>query len=340
LIFFLFSLFIPIIDSIPAYAAAPPGPQAIKNGTFFWYDRYTIHAKIGEKTYYARFKADGGFNYYIKNSDCYGRIQFYRNVYGDFTPDAPAPTKAQVDMDYIDPASSSSDCRNTDEVDGFPNQFPNIDIGKPGNFNIFFRVSEDGRHLIDVSDDGNDYTQSGQYANLFVRDSENGASCQDVIQVNRSNGTYKSYEIDKNGDGSKPPASIHAANDCKITGRASDYAAMAVNQKLGDPNNLKNNPNPGGPGGGGGGEDNELTDCDLQVSNPLSWILCPVIDLGANGTDWLFQNVIEPLLSDIPLSVNPKDDFFQAWQGFRFIANVILVIGMLGIVYSMARGDR
>lgn len=92
--------------------------------------------------------------------------------------------------------------------------------------------------------------------------------------------------------------------------------------------------------GAGGDDDNELTDCDLQVSNPLSWILCPVIDLGANGTDWLFQNVIEPLLADIPLSLDPKDSFFQAWQGFRFIANIILVIGMLGIVYSMARGDR
>lgn len=102
-----------------------------------------------------------------------------------------------------------------------------------------------------------------------------------------------------------------------------------------------NNPsNPSGGGGAAGPEDNELTDCDLKLSNPLSWILCPIIDLGANSTDWLFQNAIEPLLSDIPLSVNPENDFFKAWQGFRFIANIILIIGMLGIVYSMARGDR
>lgn len=96
----------------------------------------------------------------------------------------------------------------------------------------------------------------------------------------------------------------------------------------------------GGGGGGGAAEDNELTDCDLKASNPLSWIICPIIDAGANGTDWIFQNIIEPLLSDIPLSTDPRNEFFKAWQGFRLIANIILVIGMLGIVYSMARGDR
>lgn len=96
----------------------------------------------------------------------------------------------------------------------------------------------------------------------------------------------------------------------------------------------------GAPGAGLAPSDEALSDCDTKLLNPLSWILCPVIDIGANGSDYIFQNIIEPLLSDIPLSTDPNDDFFKAWQGFRFIANIILVGGMLGIVYSMARGDK
>ena len=90
----------------------------------------------------------------------------------------------------------------------------------------------------------------------------------------------------------------------------------------------------------GNTEDEQVADCDTKLLNPLSWILCPVIDIGANGSDFIFQKIVEPLLSDIPLSTRPDHEFFKAWQGFRFIANTILVIGMLGIVYSMARGDK
>lgn len=87
-------------------------------------------------------------------------------------------------------------------------------------------------------------------------------------------------------------------------------------------------------------EDKPVADCDTKLLNPLSWIICPIIDIGANGSDAIFRDIIKPLLSDIPLSTDPGDDFFRAWQGFRFIANLILVGGMLGIVYSMARGDK
>lgn len=105
---------------------------------------------------------------------------------------------------------------------------------------------------------------------------------------------------------------------------------------------LSNNPEGTTPGSGGGTgpEDEQVADCDTKLLNPLSWIICPVIDIGANGSDYIFQNIVEPLLSDIPLSTDPNNDFFKAWQGFRFIANIILVSGMLGIVYSMARGDK
>lgn len=84
-----------------------------------------------------------------------------------------------------------------------------------------------------------------------------------------------------------------------------------------------------GPGG--------LADCDL-TSNPLSWIVCPIIDLGANLTDFMFQNIINPLLSDVPISAERGDPVYKAWQGFRLIANLMLVVSMLMIVYAQTRG--
>lgn len=339
-VLFLFSLAVPIINSVTVYAEAPPSPQAIKKGNFTWYDRYTIHATIGGKTYYARFKEDGGFNYYFKNSDCYGRIQFYRNVYGNFAPDAPAPGKAKVDMDFMDPTLTSPDCQNTDEVNGFPGEFPNIDIGKPGNFNIFFIVAEDGRHLLDVSDDHNDYTQSNKYANLFVRDSEDGDHCQDVIQVNKARGTYKSYEMDEDSDGGKPPASVHAANDCQIIDGDSDYANVNVDQKLGEAQRLKNDVNPDDPSVSAGGAtgDDETPACGTGLS--LGWIICGITEAVQSFGDWVFKGYIQPMMEKNPLSTDPKDPFYQSWQGFRFLANLLLIVSLLAVVYSQTRGGN
>lgn len=84
-------------------------------------------------------------------------------------------------------------------------------------------------------------------------------------------------------------------------------------------------------------DDDTTADCDTKLTNPLSWILCPIVDIGSSASDYVFNSILEPLLSDIPLD---DKSFFKAWQGFRFIANVVLIGGMLGIVYSMARGDR
>lgn len=94
--------------------------------------------------------------------------------------------------------------------------------------------------------------------------------------------------------------------------------------------------NGAGAGGGGSGGD----DCDVKATSPLSWIICPVIDLGQNMTDFVFKKFIEPFMENVPVSTDPRDSTYKAWQQFRIIANVLLIGTMLAVVYAQLKGDR
>lgn len=87
-------------------------------------------------------------------------------------------------------------------------------------------------------------------------------------------------------------------------------------------------------------EPGSLSDCDTELSSPLSWIMCPLIDLGASLTDFVFKDIAKPLLSDIPIDSESDNPAYRAWQGFRFLANIMLIGSMLAIVYAQARGDK
>lgn len=81
-------------------------------------------------------------------------------------------------------------------------------------------------------------------------------------------------------------------------------------------------------------------DCDTADGGPLQWIICPIIDLGANFTDGVFRNFVRPLLEDIPIGNDPSDGGYRAWQGFRALGNIMLAGCLLAIVYAQARGDK
>lgn len=87
-------------------------------------------------------------------------------------------------------------------------------------------------------------------------------------------------------------------------------------------------------------EPGSLSDCDTELSSPLSWMMCPLIDLGTSLTDFVFKDIVKPLLSDIPVSPETDDPAYRAWQGFRFLANIMLIGTMLAIVYAQVRGDK
>ncbi len=82
------------------------------------------------------------------------------------------------------------------------------------------------------------------------------------------------------------------------------------------------------------------TDCDTLDGGPLQWILCPIINLGANGTDYIFNQMIKPLLTDVPVGNSPEDRGYQAWQSFRVLGNVFLVGCLLAIVFAQVRTPK
>lgn len=112
---------------------------------------------------------------------------------------------------------------------------------------------------------------------------------------------------------------------------------------------LRKNPQGSTPGSNGSGagnngqDDEQLADCDAKLSSVLSWILCPIIDMASNTTDFIYGKVIKPMLDDSPVSAEangPSSGPYKAWQGFRILGNIILIGAMLALVYGTTRGGQ
>ena len=80
-------------------------------------------------------------------------------------------------------------------------------------------------------------------------------------------------------------------------------------------------------------------DCNAQASSPISWIICPIIDLMAGFSDFVFKGIVTPLLADVPISTDPNDGGYKAWQQFRILGNIVLVGAMLAVVYAQIKGQ-
>ncbi len=85
---------------------------------------------------------------------------------------------------------------------------------------------------------------------------------------------------------------------------------------------------------------NDQPDCDLQLKSTLSWIICPLVDLGVGLTDTILSNFVQPFLDSVPVSTETKSGTYKAWQQFRVLANVLLIGTLLVVVYSQIKGDR
>lgn len=70
----------------------------------------------------------------------------------------------------------------------------------------------------------------------------------------------------------------------------------------------------------------------------LNWILCPIFNATAGMADWLFAQVVEPLLRSTPISTDPSDPSYRAWSNFRIYGNIFLVIALLVIVFGQSIG--
>lgn len=113
---------------------------------------------------------------------------------------------------------------------------------------------------------------------------------------------------------------------------AGDYAkVIAANASDDNPNNDNNN------SGGTNGLSEDNPTCETS-GNPMTWIMCPIFNGVADFSDWMFRNMVEPLLRVSPVSTDPADGSFQVWSSFRLYGNIFLVISMLVIVFGQAIG--
>jgi hypothetical protein len=70
----------------------------------------------------------------------------------------------------------------------------------------------------------------------------------------------------------------------------------------------------------------------------LNWILCPVFNTVSGFCNWLFDNLVQPLLRSAPISTNSADPSFKIWSNFRIYGDVFLVIALLVVVFGQSLG--
>lgn len=74
--------------------------------------------------------------------------------------------------------------------------------------------------------------------------------------------------------------------------------------------------------------------CEVKLNTPLSWLLCPVLNLA----DRVIGHFIEDTILN-RLDFNIKDDAVKAdvvWSGFRSLANIVFVIAFLVAIFGQA----
>lgn len=180
----------------------------------------------------------------------------------------------------------------------------------------------------------------------LIRNSPNWKDCANIqLRLDLALGCAEGmFEENSNGKWNIPASRL---NDCKNKLKAAGQVRILNADGSRAPAPYKANDENQGDGTAAGGADalsqedgNDEVDCDLQFSSPPSWFICPLIDLGVNMTDTVFQNIIKPMLENVPVSADPEKGVYIAWQQFRLIANVLLVGSLLVIVYSQARGGK
>lgn len=99
---------------------------------------------------------------------------------------------------------------------------------------------------------------------------------------------------------------------------------------------------PGSSGGQAKGSENDkdLADCSASGFSPLSWIICPIIDMASGTSDYIFGKIIQPILENVDITTETNNGAYQAWQGFRILGNIILIGAMLALVYGTTRGGQ
>jgi Sec-independent protein translocase protein TatA len=102
----------------------------------------------------------------------------------------------------------------------------------------------------------------------------------------------------------------------------------------GDPGNGGGGSNGGGSNGGGTGPE---VNCSTKLLNPLTWFMCPLIELATKTVKALDGEIMDLLEIDVGKELNEKSGdgkkYYESWSTFRFIAlSLLVVIGLIMII--------
>lgn len=89
--------------------------------------------------------------------------------------------------------------------------------------------------------------------------------------------------------------------------------------------------------GGDTSTDNNAT-CETTAS-PLTWIVCPIINALAEASDFIFDQLVKPMLVGRDLGYTDSNEpLYNVWSSFRVIANILLIIALLIVVFGQSIG--
>lgn len=179
---------------------------------------------------------------------------------------------------------------------------------------------------------------------------------QPVMMVDDKNASYKIeyWTIAKNGDGSDKDGGkqenlnigygFNKRMTCEEIRIAMNSTATAYVDKLKELQAQGEDTDPSASTTGANRTSDGSTDADSNPTcemsgNPLSWIICPVINGIAEVSDFMLQNFIAPMLVSRDIGyTNPEEGIYKAWSSFRVIANIMLIIALLVIVFGQSIG--
>lgn len=267
---------------------------------------------------------------------------------------------------------------NCNKIERSTNDGPNGDGGPKGTYNTGkWKECQDYQRdlrdeigcsgkMFDQKKDPNDpsrflnewYINAKNYSDCYTKaknkiDKIAGNMCDSIF--NDGNGTsqgFKDCETEQNrlrdamgcsGRMFKPSGKKNyftqdkaAIDECKA--RVEAAGSVSITNQDGSNSDPKKGANDAASGGGTDKDDNP--ECEVKLDSPLSWIVCPVVELGAEFTDFVFKTFVRGMLEDVPISTSSDNGSFAAWKQFRILGNVLLVGTLLAIVYTQARGGK
>lgn len=174
------------------------------------------------------------------------------------------------------------------------------------------------------------------------------SSCKSQIVPDANDPTHGTLIL-RNSDGNPFPTGFSP----QISGADMHDAGAGCQQSKPLPVNIANpdNANKKAPGSGGAGAGDTGSDtssnigCDFST-NPLSWVICPVVDMmsaAIDATDSLItQEMVLPTQQIFCLNTSGNNDtcdaYYTAWATFRNIALGLIAIAGLIIVIAQALG--